>query len=345
MILLGAASDLGFLRFVLRRALLVLPVLIGVISLTFIVSHVVVADPARAWAGIKASPQTVEAIRQRYHLNDPLVTQFGYYIVQLASGNLGISPVTGHSILEDIVTYYPATIELAVAAIIIVMALGVPFGVISAVHKDRPADHTLRLLSLGGVSSPPFLAALLLQLVGFYYLRIFPLSGRLDPSLNMPPRVTGFLTIDSLLSGNLVAFGSALLHLALPATALAFLSWGFVVRLLRSSMLDVLGNDYVRTARAKGLKESVVIYKHALLNALLPTTTVVGYIFAFMLGGSVVVEYIFSWPGIGRYAANAIITLDFPAIMGTTIVYTLTVLLINFLVDVAYAVLDPRIRL
>jgi peptide/nickel transport system permease protein len=335
---------LSFLRFVVRRAILVLPVLVGVILLTFLVSHVVVADPARAWAGMKASPQTVDAIRLKYHLNEPLLTQFGYYVLQLASGNLGTSPVTGHNVLEDIVTYYPATIELAVTAILLVIVLGIPFGVVSAVHKDQPPDHALRLLSLAGVSSPPFLAALLLQLVGFYYLRIFPLSGRIDPELIMPPRVTGFLTIDSLLSGNLVVFGSALLHLALPAMALAFLSWGFVVRLLRSSMLDVLNNDYVRTARAKGLKETIVIYKHALLNALLPTTTVVGYIFAFMLGGSVVVEYIFSWPGIGRYAANAIINLDFPAIMGTTVVYTLTVLLINFLVDVAYAVLDPRIR-
>jgi ABC-type dipeptide/oligopeptide/nickel transport system permease component len=335
---------LSFLRFVVRRAILVLPVLVGVILLTFLVSHVVVADPARAWAGMKASPQTVDAIRLKYHLNEPLLTQFGYYVLQLASGNLGTSPVTGHSVLEDLVTYFPATIELAVTAILLVIVLGIPFGVISAVHKDHAPDHALRLLSLAGVSSPPFLAALLLQLVGFYYLRIFPLSGRIDPELIMPPRVTGFLTIDSLLSGNLVVFGSALLHLALPAMALAFLSWGFVVRLLRSSMLDVLNNDYVRTARAKGLKETIVIYKHALLNALLPTTTVVGYIFAFMLGGSVVVEYIFSWPGIGRYAANAIINLDFPAIMGTTVVYTLTVLLINFLVDVAYAVLDPRIR-
>lgn len=336
---------MSLLRFVIRRAILVLPVLIGVILLTFLVSHVVVADPARAWAGIKASPQTVDAIRQRYHLNEPLLTQFGYYVMQLASGNLGTSPVTGHSVLDDIVTYYPATIELAVTAILLVILFGIPFGVISAVHKDQPADHSLRLLSLAGVSSPPFLAALLLQLVGFYYLRVFPLSGRVDSELIMPPRVTGFLTIDSLLSGNLVVFGSALLHLVLPALALAFLSWGFVVRLLRSSMLDVLNNDYIRTARAKGLKETAVIYKHALLNALLPTTTVVGYIFAFMLGGSVVVEYIFSWPGIGRYAANAIINLDFPAIMGTTVIYTLTVLLVNFLVDVAYAVLDPRIRL
>jgi ABC-type dipeptide/oligopeptide/nickel transport system permease component len=335
---------LGVLRFVAKRAVLVVPVLIGVTLLTFLVSHVVVADPARAWAGIKASPQTVDAIRQRYHLNAPLILQFAYYLTQLVSGDLGVSPVTGHSVLADILTYFPATIELAVTAILLVIAFGVPLGVMAAVNKDKTTDHVLRMFSLAGVSSPPFLAALALQLVGFYYLRIFPLSGRIAPELAVPPRITGFLTVDSLLAGDLLAFGSTLLHLVLPALTLAFLSWGFIVRLLRSSMLDVLNNDYVRTARAKGLKERVVIYKHALLNALIPTTTVIGYMFAFMLGGSVVVEYIFSWPGIGRYAANAIINLDFPAIMGTTVIYTLTVLLINFLVDIAYAVLDPRIR-
>lgn len=218
---------MSLLRFVIRRAILVLPVLIGVILLTFLVSHVVVADPARAWAGIKASPQTVEAIRQRYHLNEPLLTQFAYYVMQLASGNLGTSPVTGHSVLDDIVTYYPATIELAVTAILLVIVFGIPFGVVSAVHKDKPSDHGLRLLSLAGVSSPPFLAVLLLQLVGFYYLRVFPLSGRVDSELIMPPRVTGFLTIDSLLSGNLFVFGSALLHLVLPCVGFGFPKLGF----------------------------------------------------------------------------------------------------------------------
>ena len=331
-------------QFVLKRILLSIPVILGTVILTFLISHVVVPNPARAWAGTRASQQTVDAIAARYHLNAPLYVQLYYYLDQLLHGNLGTSPVTGQSILGNIQSYLPATIELSVYAILIVIAIGIPLGVISATHKEKPTDHGLRLLSLTGASSPPFFVALLLQLVGFYYLRIFPISGRISQSINPPYTITGFFTIDSLLEGNLAAFESSVVHLVLPAFTLAFLSLGYVVRLVRSNMLDVLNNDYVRTAKAKGLSETVVVYKHALRNALTATVTVVGYIFAFMLAGSVVVEYIFSWPGIGHYIANAVLTLDFPAIMGTTFIYAIIVVAINIIVDILYAVLDPRVK-
>ncbi len=336
---------MGLLRFCLKRLALLIPVLLGVTVLTFVIARVVVPNPARAWAGLKASQSTVDAIAVRYHLNDPLYTQYFYYVYDLLSGDWGTSPVTGQPILENISVFFPATLELSIVAIMIAAALGIPSGVYAAVKQDKPADHAVRLISLGSYCLPPFLMALVMQLVVFYWLRLLPSGGRLSPFIQAPQRITGLLILDSILTANVQSLASSLVHILLPATALALLTFGLITRLTRSSMLEVLRQDYVRTARSKGLSERIVIFKHALRNGMISIITVLALLFAWMLSGAIVIEYIFNWPGIGRYAVQSILALDLPAVMGTTLVFTLIVVIVNLLADIAYAILDPRIRL
>lgn len=341
---MGAAL-VGLFRYILRRLVTLVPVLVGVTLLTFVIARVIVPNPARAWAGLKASQSTVVAIAARYHLNDPLYAQYYYYVRDLLSGDWGISPVTGQPVLENISAFFPATLELSIVAIIIAVVLGVPLGVYAAVKQDKPADHAVRLFALGTYCLPPFLMALVMQLVVFYWLRLLPSGGRLSPFIQAPPRITGLLILDSVLAGNAQSLASSLIHIFLPATALALLTFGLLTRLTRSSMLEVLRQDYVRTARSKGLSERLVIFKHALRNGLVSIVTVLALLFAWMLSGAIVIEYIFNWPGIGRYAVQSILALDLPAVMGTTLVFTLVIVFVNLLADIAYAVLDPRIRL
>jgi len=336
---------LGFLKFCLKRIVSIIPVLIGVTLLTFLISRVVVPNPARAWAGLKASESTVEAIAARYHLHDPLYVQYYYYVRGLLVGDWGISPVNGQPVLDNLSAFFPATLELTIAAIIIAAALGIPLGVYAAVHQDKSIDHAARLFSLGAFCAPPFLMALLMQLLFSYWFRLSPSGGRFSPFIAAPPRITGLLILDSILAGNPQALGNALIHIALPALSLALITFGLITRLTRSSMLEVLRQDYVRTARAKGLGENVVVFKHALRNGMTSIVTVLALLFAFMISGAIVIEYIFNWPGIGRYAVRSILELDLPAVMGTTLVFSLVVVLVNLLADMAYAVLDPRIRL
>jgi len=333
------------LKFCLKRLASAIPVLVGVTLLTFLISRVVVPNPARAWAGLKASQATVEAIAVRYHLKDPLYMQYYYYVRDLLSGDWGISPVTGQPVLENLSAFFPATLELALVAIGIAAVFGIPMGVYAAVHQDKGVDHAARLFALGTYCAPPFLLALLLQLLFAYWLRLLPTGGRYSPFMSAPPRITGLLIIDSMLSGNLEALSNTLVHISLPALSLAVLTFGLITRLTRSSMLEVLRQDYVRTARAKGLSERVVVFKHALRNGMTSVITVLALLFAFMLSGAIVIEYIFNWPGIGRYAVQSILALDLPAVMGTTLVFTLVIVIVNLLADIAYAALDPRIRL
>jgi len=318
---------------------------IGVTFLAFVISHVVVPNPAHVWAGPKADPSTVAAIAARYHLNDPLYLQYFYYLRDLVKGDLGVSPVSGQPVSVGLISHFPATLELAVVAIVITVSLGIPLGVLAAVHKDQPADYGIKIFYLSGVSSPPFLVCLGLLLVLFYYLRIFPSSGQLSPFVQPPPTITGMILVDAILAGQINVFLDALRHIVLPAMALALTTFGYVTRLTRSSMIDALNRDYVRTAYAKGLSDRTVIYGHALRNALISTTTVIGLFFGGLLSGAIVVETIFDWGGIGWYATQAILALDFPSIMGVTIVFTLVVVTTNLLVDISYLVLDPRIRL
>jgi peptide/nickel transport system permease protein len=336
----------GAVKYITRRALLSLVVILGVIVIAFVVSRVMVPNPIEAWAGPRASAATKAALAARFHLQDPIYVQFYYYLIDLLQGNWGTSPSSGQPVLSSILLYLPATVELTIAALLIIIVVGIPLGVVAATHRNKLPDHLARFVALSGVASPPFLAALLIQFVFFYYLRIFPDSGgRISVYVQAPPTITGLLTVDSLITGNLAALFSGLQHLVMPAFALAFLTMGAMSRLVRASMLETLASDYVRTAKAKGLKRWVVVYKHALRNALIQPVTAISVYVAYLLGGSVVIELIFSWPGIGRYAAEAALNFDLPAVMGTTLVFAMGVVIVNFVADVLYAVLDPRIRL
>jgi len=349
----------ALVRFIIKRALLCVPVLFGVVLLTFVVARVVSPDPARAWAGIKASQSYVNQLAAQYHINDPLPVSFYYYFVSLLSGNWGVTPDTHQPVLGLVEAYLPATIELTLVAMVIIVFVGIALGVIAAINKDKWQDQLSRVTALTGASAPPFLAALVILFVFFYLLHWFPNGSRLSPTLTPPSGlsfaigglhvhiVTGLYILDSLLSGNLVDLASSISHIVLPAVALAvsFYGIGVTTRLVRSDMLRVLGEDYVRTARAKGLGGSVVIFKHALRNALIPATTIIALNFATLLGGVVVIEDIFNWPGIGRFTVQALENLDYPAIIATTLIFAIFVVVANAIADILYAILDPRVQL
>jgi peptide/nickel transport system permease protein len=331
---------------ILRRLLLMLPLMLGMTLIAFVVSHSVPADPVAAHLGQRAMEDKtiVAAFRQQWGLDKPLPEQYLTYLRNLVQGNLGTSIRTHAPIAEDLARYLPASAELAIAATVVGIALGVPAGVLSAVRRNRPLDHTLRAVSLLGVSSPVFWLGLIGLYVFYFRLGWLPGPGRLDVGMPEPSHITGIYSIDAALTGNGQAFVASLKHLILPGLVLASVYLGLVTRMTRSSMLEVLSADYVRTARGKGLRERQVIYRHALSNALIPTITVLGLAFGDILAGTVLTETIFSWPGIGRYAFQSAVTLDFPAIMGVSLLIAGVFITVNLVTDIAYVVLDPRLR-
>ncbi|RLI31464.1 ABC transporter permease [Candidatus Bathyarchaeota archaeon] len=330
-------------QYLIRRIILMVPLLIGVSLITFTVSHLVPGDPARLAAGLHASPETVEAMRHRLGLDKPLPVQYYLYMMSLLHGDLGTSIMTRRPVIKDIMIRWPGTIELTTAAMSIIIILGIPLGVISATHRDKLIDHASRIFSLLGVSMPSFWLALILQLIFCKYLKIFPVGYRIDPAIGLR-RITGFNVLDSLLTLNFPALVNSIWHMILPAFTLGFQGIATVQRLLRSNMLDSLTQDYVKLAKAKGMPERIVIYKHVLRNSMIPVVTVLALMFGGMLGGTFIIETIFSWQGLGRYGASAILNLDFPAIMGVTLIYAVIFAVANLVVDILYAYLDPRIR-
>jgi peptide/nickel transport system permease protein len=334
---------MGFAEFVFRRLVLMLLVLLGITLITFVLSHVVPTDPLAAYVGPQTPQAQVDKIRHEFGLDKPLPEQYVIYMSDLAHGDLGTSIHDNRPVADDLRTYFPATLELTIGAMLIAIVIGVPAGVVAAVRKDSLVDHLTRVFSLTGVSLPVFFLALLLLAVLYVKLGVLPGPGELGPYTQPPPRVTGMTVVDSLLAGDLNAFQDALSHLFLPSFVLGFATTGIILRITRSTMVEVLRQDYVRTARAKGLSQRRVVVVHALRNALIPTVTVIGLAFGSLLSGAVLTETIFSWPGLGRYATDAVVTLDIPAIMGVTIVAAVAYSLINLLVDIAYGWLDPRI--
>jgi peptide/nickel transport system permease protein len=334
------------ISFIIRRLLLLIPMLFGVTVVAFIISHVVPGDPAAVNLGQYAmsDPKIVATFRHQWGLDQPLPVQFGLYLEHLLHGDLGISQQTHRPVATDLAEYMPATAELAIAAILISIMVGIPLGVISAVYHRRWPDHLSRLLALMGTSVPVFWLGLVGLDIFYVHFSLLPGPGRLDEALTPPRTITGMYTVDSLLTGNWVDLKSSLGHLILPAVVLSGFSTGLFTRITRSAMLEVLGRHYVRTARAKGLAGWRVIARHALPNALIPTLTSVGLAFANLLTGAVLAETIFSWPGVGRYAFQAATNLDFPAIMGVTILVAFVYILINLVVDILYGFVDPRIR-
>lgn len=335
---------MSFWRYVVKRLLLMILVLMGVTVITFTLSHVVPADPVAAALGDRATEEQIARVRHQLGLDKSVLEQFVIYMKGLVQGDLGESIRNRRPVIEDLKIYLPATLELSTGAILIALLIGIPTGVISAVFKDRWQDQITRVLSLTGVSLPVFYLALVL--LGIFYSKLgwLPGPGRLD-SYTMPPdSVTGLMLVDSILGGNWAALKDAFMHLVLPSFVLGFYSVGIITRMTRSSLLEVLSQDYVRTARAKGLAERIVVLRHALRNAMIPTVTVIGLAYGSLLAGAVLTETIFSWPGIGRYATDSVINLDIPAIMGVTLVAAVLYSSANLIVDVTYAFLDPRIR-
>jgi peptide/nickel transport system permease protein len=333
------------LSFIGRRLLMTVLVLIGISVMTFALTHIVPGNPARLMAGQHATEEQVRALAERYGLDKPVLTQFRVYMVGLLHGDLGMSLTYRRPVLDDILQFLPASIELTFAAVILVVLIGLPVGLIAGVQRGKPLDHALRLLTVGGVSMPIFWLGILLQILFYKRLQVLPIGGRLGIADIEPDQVTGFYLIDTLAEGDMGAFRSALIHLILPAVTLAAGSVAVISRMMRASVIEVLHADYVRTARAKGLTNGRILRRHVFRNALLPTTTVLGLQVGALLAGNVLAEVVFNWPGIGLYAVNAIKNLDYPAIMGVTLVVSVIYVFVNLLVDIAYAVLDPRIGL
>jgi peptide/nickel transport system permease protein len=332
--------------YITRRLLLMAVAAVGVTLISFVISHAVPSDPVVANLGQQASqrPEIVAAYKARWGLDKPLHEQYLAFLGNLAHGDLGTSLTTRHAISADIAQFLPATVELSLMAILIALVVGLPLGIFSALYRDGPIDHLARLVSLVGVSIPIFWLAAVSLVIFYATLQIAVGPGRLGPGMTGPPPATGLYTLDALLAGDTATFRSALEHLVLPGLVLGSSVMGLITRVTRSSLLEVLGQDYVRTARAKGLVEHTVVIRHALRNALIPTVTVLGLAFGSLLSGAVMTETIFAWPGIGRYAYQAAVSNDFPSIMGVTFVIALMYILVNLAVDLTYALLDPQIR-
>jgi peptide/nickel transport system permease protein len=310
-------------------------------------TQLVPGDPAAANLGQRAieDPAAVQAFREHYGLDKPLPQRYAIYLAHVFQGDLGESQQTHSSVRSNLGEFIPATAELAVLSILVAVLVGITLGVIAAIRRNRVTDHVLRVVSLGGVSMPTFWIALVALYVFFFRLDWFPGGGRLDPGTTPPGGITGLYTVDAVLHGQWSLAWDALHHLILPALVLAAFNVSLITRYTRSAILEVINDDYVRAARAKGLPERVVVIRHVLRAALPSVITVLGLVFANVLTGAVLVENIFAWPGIGQYAYQASIELDLPAIMGVSLFVAVVYVTVNFVVDVLYAVIDPRIRL
>ncbi|MGP1386025.1 MAG: ABC transporter permease [Thainema sp.] len=332
-------------RYILRRLVNLIPVLLGITLLVFIFLHLIPGDPAVVLLGDRATPEQVEALRERLGLNEPLPLQYLTFLRQILRLDFGTSIFTGIPIIEEIKIRWPATFELSFAAMLLALLLGIPAGVLAAVRKNSWLDNLTMSASLVGVSMPVYWLGLLLIYLFAVQLQWLPPSGRLSiaAGFNFEP-ITGFYVLDALLQGNWSALRDAIAHLILPALTLSTIPLAILARITRSAMLEVLSQNYVRTARAKGVPEFWVIARHALKNALLPVTTITGLEFGTLLGGAILTETIFSWPGIGTWIYNGILARDYPVVQGGVVFVAIAFVLINLLVDISYALLDPRIQ-
>lgn len=339
------------IRYIAQRLATLIAVVFGAMTVTFVIARVIPRNVAQIWAGVqgfKVTPDVIALVTRQYRLDEPLIVQYGYYLGDLASGRWGTSPVTGRPVAADILTYLPNTIELAGAGLLLAVAISVPIGVVAARTRNSWLDQASRGLAIVGVAAPTFWVGLLLQFVFYYRLGwVRDPGGMLSETvvaLSPVRHVTGLVVVDAALTGNAPALLDALNHLALPAFSLALPLIALVSRMTRSSLLEVLHQDYVRTARAKGMPEWQVTLRHALRNALMPTVTVLGLSTGWLLTGSVVTELIFYWPGVGRYAVGAVTSFDFPAVTAYTALAAFVFSLANLATDIAYAYMDPRIR-
>ena len=331
------------LHYLAKRLFLLIFTLLGLSVVIFLVSHIAPGDPARLAAGPFATAEMVEHLKEKLGLDKPLLEQYGIFLTQLLKGDLGQSIRTRRSVREDLARFFPATLELVLVSLSFAVLTGILLGVLSAVHQNRWIDHLSRLVSISGLGLPAFWLALMLQLLFVLELDLLPGGGRIGMIVPKPTAITRLFLIDSLLTGNWVAFKSALRHIILPALSLSFPALASIIRISRADVLDTLRQDFVTTARAKGLVEKLVIWKHVLKNSLISTVTMIGLRFGWMLGGTILVETVFDWPGVGLYAVTSATHSDFQPIMGAALLIGLSFAIANLIVDLSYSILDPRI--
>ncbi len=334
------------LMMILKRMMMAVPSLIGVVIVTFLLTRALPGDPAAYFAGPAATTEAIQQIRVKLGLDKPLYIQFVRYVEDLAHGDLGNSLTTGQPVGQEIKTRLPASAELTLLGLIVSVLIAVPLGILAATRPNSLIDHTCRVIATAGVSLPVFFTGLILIYVFYYHLGWAPPPlGRLDIFYSPPPHVTGFYLIDSLIAGDGELFVAALKQLILPALTLAIFSLAPIARMTRASMLAVLSSDFVRTARASGLAPFTVVITYAFRNAMLPVITTLGMVFSFLLGANVVVERVFSWPGIGSYALEALIASDYAPVQGFVLTLALLYVMLNLCIDVAYGLIDPRVRM
>jgi peptide/nickel transport system permease protein len=330
-------------RLITRRLIFLVLVMFGLSVITFTISRIIPADPARMMLGPRASKAQVDRQRDAMGLNDPYPQQYVDYVWGVVHGDFGKSTSTRRDVSEDLKRYLPGTLEVGLYACVLSTVLGVPLGVASAVKRDSIVDHLSRFISITGLALPVFWLALMVQFLFYGKLQLLPDGQRLPSGVDPPGAITSLYTVDSLLHGNMALFWTSVEHLIMPVMVLTYGSLAVVTRMVRGGMIEVLNQDYIRTARAKGLSQNVVVNRHALKNALLPTVTQLGLQIGLLLSGAFLVEIIFSWPGIGRYSVDAIRQVDYNAIMATTLIVAVIFVLMNLVVDILYLFLDPRI--
>jgi peptide/nickel transport system permease protein len=330
--------------YVLARLAFTVLMLLGLLVITFAISHVAPGDPARLAAGPDATPSMVETVRQKYGLDAPVPVQFVRYVRGVLVGDLGESIRSKNRVVDDLARYFPNTFELVTLALGFAVVVGIPLGMLSAVYQNTWVDHLTRVVSVSGVALPAFWLGLMLQLFVALHLGWLPLGGRLNITTPPPEPVTHLLMVDALLRGEWGTFRDALAHAILPVVTLCFPALASIMRVNRAEMIEALRQDYIRTARASGVGRLRVVTRYALRNAMIPTLTMIGLRYGWMLGGTILVETVYDWPGIGLYAVASAVSSDFQPIMGVTLLIGLNFMLANLVVDVAYGWLDPRIR-
>lgn len=330
--------------FILRRVLLLIPVAIGLTVIMFAIARLLPGDPVALAAGPNATAEEVQALAREFGLDQPVWVQYFDYLQGVAHGDLGTSLLTRRPVAADIAVYLPATLELVIAAMAIAVVLGIPLGLVTAIWRNRWPDYLSQIVAIGAISMPRFFLGLLLQLCFAMWLMWLPLGGRLPIIVIPPPTVTGFLTIDSLIAGDMRAFTMTLRHLTMPAIAMSLSPLATIMRMMRASTIEVMGQDYVTTARALGLPRGKIIRKYIARNAVSATLTVIGLYFGWLLGGTVLVETVFDWPGLGLYATKAIISQDMMPVIGVALVIGLLFVLANLVIDLLYGVINPKVR-
>ena len=333
------------LAYILRRIVLLVPVLLGLSMMVFAIGRLLPGDPVMLAAGPNASKEEIAALSAEFGLDQPIPLQYWRYLTGLLHGDWGRSLQTRGPVLEDLRVYLPATLELVIAAMLVAIVAGIGLGLLAAVRRNGWVDYLVRLASLASISMPRFFLGLMLQLVFAMWLGWAALGGRFPLTGSPPPSVTGMLTLDSLIAGDLQAFVLALQHLALPAIAMSLSPLATITRMMRASTMEVLQQDYVLTARALGIPPRKLLFKHVLRNALSSTLTVIGLYFGWLLGGTVLVETVFDWPGIGLYATKSILTQDFMPVMGVVLSIGTMFVVFNLVIDLLYGVINPKVQL